>query len=215
MFACIYTHTCVFSCMYMYMYRYVKVCVVVKTMCICSISSRATLKHQLKQFRALVRASQYLLLKHWTRLQGTDFETRVLKRGSTWTAPSYQDITLRVQVPNYKVSTHNQNYDSQYEVPEYLMVRYFGPLGLGQYQGWTLGSLKAWSGASLSPSSGSMSAGSTRNIAQSRSHCPHYGPLIRNPYKPMLTPLYKADTSQGLILQIRRALEKQGPIGTA
>ena len=36
--------------------------------------------------------------------------------------------SLRVQVPNYKVSTKNHNYDSEYGNPKYPIVRYFGPL---------------------------------------------------------------------------------------
>ena len=32
---------------------------------------------------------------------------------------------LRVQVPNYKVSTQNHNYDSKYSNPKYPIIRYF------------------------------------------------------------------------------------------
>ena len=43
---------------------------------------------------------------------------------------SDESITLRVQVPNYKVSTQHHNYDSEYGDLEYPILRYFGPLGL-------------------------------------------------------------------------------------
>ena len=38
--------------------------------------------------------------------------------------------TPRVQLPNYKVSTPNYDYDSCYGNPKYPGVRYFGPLGV-------------------------------------------------------------------------------------
>ena len=34
-------------------------------------------------------------------------------------------LALRVQVPNYKVSTQSHNYDSEYGSPKYPIVRYF------------------------------------------------------------------------------------------
>ena len=40
--------------------------------------------------------------------------------------------TLRVRVPNYEVSTKNDNYDSYLANPKYPIVRYFGPLGIGR-----------------------------------------------------------------------------------
>ena len=45
----------------------------------------------------------------------------------------YRGHTLRVQVPNHKVSTQSLNYDSLYGNPKYPMVRYFGPLGIWEY----------------------------------------------------------------------------------
>ena len=39
-------------------------------------------------------------------------------------------FSLRVQVPNYKVSTQNHNYDSKYGNPTYSIFGSFGPFGL-------------------------------------------------------------------------------------
>ena len=41
------------------------------------------------------------------------------------------NYTLRVQVPNHKVSTQNHNYDHQHGNPKNPIVRYFGPPDTG------------------------------------------------------------------------------------
>ena len=52
--------------------------------------------------------------------------------GSLAKGPEYSpyiELPLRFQVDNYKVSTQNHNYDSQYRNPQYPIARYFGPIG--------------------------------------------------------------------------------------
>ena len=44
------------------------------------------------------------------------------------TGRSYSVYTMRVQVPKYKLSNQNQNYDSRYRSPTYSMFWYFGPI---------------------------------------------------------------------------------------
>ena len=71
---------------------------------------------------------------------------------TTQTERSYKSgipCALRVQVANYKVSSQNHNHDSEYRIPRYPIVSYFGPLGLL----WALVSLWAKGSQYYSPKS--------------------------------------------------------------
>ena len=74
----------------------------------------------------LMQCPDVPLFVRWTRLQFT----RQLDSGCSGPPDGGSMYTLRVQGPNYKVSTQNHNYDSKYRNPKYPIVSYFGPLGI-------------------------------------------------------------------------------------
>ena len=104
---------------------------------------QATIEHISRGSKASRIASRKFNLIMGTQFQVSNFR---MKRGSAcqrgaaagvgragpWPADHKTQTTLalRVQVPNYKISTPNHNHDSQHGNPTHPTVRYFGPFGL-------------------------------------------------------------------------------------